>query len=88
MLAGQHLSMLMALEKRGHADQFLLRAPSPIIFSDQDAQHLLDAVKPARAHPEWVTAIELTAGQRKQRDDQNDSLCQFFRSLPRAQVHT
>lgn len=87
LLAGQHLSMLMALEKRGHADQFLLRVPSPITFSDKEAQHLLAAVKPARAHPEWATAIELNAGQRKQRDDQNATLCQFFRSLPQAQVN-
>ncbi|OIP16299.1 MAG: hypothetical protein AUK51_10755 [Comamonadaceae bacterium CG2_30_59_20] len=78
LLAGQHLSMLMALEKRGHADQFLLRAPSPIIFSEKEARPLLAAVKSARAHPEWASAVELTAGQRKQRDDQSDSLCQFF----------
>lgn len=87
LLAGQHLSMLMALEKRGHADQFLLRAPSPITFSAKEAQHLLAAVKPARAHPEWATSTGMNAGQRQKRDDQNDVVCAVLRDLPQTQVN-
>ncbi|MBE0473858.1 DUF3482 domain-containing protein [Rhodoferax sp.] len=87
LLAGQHLSMLIALEKRGHADQFLLRAPSPITFSTTQTQQFLKVVRSARAHAEWAKPRELNAQQQKKRDNHNDVLYKFFGNLPQTQVH-
>ena len=57
-VAGQQLSLLGALEQRGHAALAVLRddeaqqplpvAPGPL---------LLRALRPARAHPEWASAV-------------------------------
>ena len=82
LLAGQHLSMLIALENRGHADQIILRDVTPIGFPNEVAKTFLDVVESARDCPEWADSKELGSRQRKKLDSENERLCTVFRLLP------
>lgn len=81
VLVAQQLSMLIALERRAHADQFQLRDPSPIKFSEDEDETILRAITQARTYPEWAESKNMSAKQRKARDTQNEILCRHFRDI-------
>lgn len=87
LLVRQHLSMLIALEKRGHADQLVLQSPRLITIPEKEEDEFLDVVKPARAYPEWAFAQELNAKLRKKRDLQNEILGRLFKRLLNVSKH-
>ena len=55
-LASQQLSLLDALEQRGHAAFDILRNEAGQAGHAVDGPVLLRALRPARAHPEWAAA--------------------------------
>ena len=53
-VAGQQMSLLSALEQRGHAAFDVLRDEAADALPVEHGPLLLRALRPARAHPEWV----------------------------------
>lgn len=52
--ASQHLTLLQALEQRGHAALEVLNEQAGLRIEAEPAAQLLKALRPARAHPEWA----------------------------------
>ncbi len=69
LLAQQHLTLLQALEQRGHAALEVLQLKAELSFDEGQAGRLLAAFSAARAHPEWagVAALPPADAARRQR---------------------
>jgi len=63
LLAAQGLTLLTALEQRGHAALEVLREDAGQRIEGELAAQLLKALRPARAHPEWAQGLSRDAQQ-------------------------
>lgn len=78
LLARQMLTLLLQLERRGHAAVQPVRIGAPADTEAADARPLLAALRPARAHPAWA---EPSAGDRRRSAAQAAVLAALRRQL-------
>jgi len=76
LLAAQGLTLLAALEQRGHAALEVLREAAAQRIEGERAAQLLKALRPARAHPEWAQGLTRDAQR------QAGLVTQVLRAMP------
>lgn len=77
LLASQHLTLLTALEQRGHAALDVLYEHAGLLIEGDTAAQLLKLLRPARAHPEWAQSAAS-----RERDRQAERVMQVLRAMP------
>lgn len=78
LLAAQGLTLLRALEHRGHAALEVLQLKAELVFGEQQAAGLLAAFGAARAHPDWAAEALLTPAEAARRQRQSTALVKIL----------
>ncbi|MCV2371140.1 GTPase/DUF3482 domain-containing protein [Roseateles oligotrophus] len=81
LLAAQHLTLLLALERRGHAALEVLQVKPDLSFTEAQAARLQASLGVARAHPDWAGKAPLAGGEAARRHQQGVALSEVLAEI-------